>query len=185
MRDGAPPLSVMDFVWKEINDISMNPQKTCGFTPYLMFMIEDVTSRSFPKEGKHIPFRPKPTKKPLIPPAQISSPLRADPTPQQQPAAAEPVRPTSYTGQTGRYEQGQSSGQQREKSSSPIKKLFGLMFGMIHSHHAVKTRLHEERNAHKKLQKDMKEVKSALYPNSTPSPLGSEERESNPHTPFE
>jgi hypothetical protein len=31
----------------------------------------------------------------------------------------------------------------------------------------------------------MKEVKKALYPNRTPSPLGSEERESNPPTPFE
>jgi hypothetical protein len=31
----------------------------------------------------------------------------------------------------------------------------------------------------------MKEVKKALYPNKTPSPLGSEERESNPPTPFE
>jgi hypothetical protein len=81
MRDGAPPLSVMNFVWEEIKGISMNPQKTCGFTPYLIFMIEDVTSRSFSKEGKHMPFRPKPTKKPLIPPAQVASPPRANPTP--------------------------------------------------------------------------------------------------------
>jgi hypothetical protein len=56
---------------------------------------------------------------------------------------------------------------------------------MCHSHHAIKTRLHEERKARKKLQKDMKEVKKALYPNKTPSPPGSEERESNPPTPFE
>jgi hypothetical protein len=69
MRDGALPLSVMDFVWEEIKGISMNPQKTCSFTPYLMFIIEDVTSKSFPKEGKHMPFRPNPTKKPLIPQA--------------------------------------------------------------------------------------------------------------------
>jgi hypothetical protein len=96
-RDGAPPLSVMDFVWEEIKDISMNPQKTCGFRPYLTFMIEDVTSRSFSKEGKHMPFRPKPTKKHLIPLAQVSSPPRADPTPQQQQNRSDclviPVRP--------------------------------------------------------------------------------------------
>jgi hypothetical protein len=83
MRDGALPLSVMDFVWEEIKGISMNPQKTCGFTPYLMFIIEDVMGRNFSKEGKHMPFRPNPTKKPLIPLAQVSSPRRADPTPQQ------------------------------------------------------------------------------------------------------
>jgi hypothetical protein len=56
---------------------------------------------------------------------------------------------------------------------------------MCRSHHAIVTRLHEERKAHKKLQKDMKEVKSSLYPNRTPSPPGSEKRESNPPTSFE
>jgi hypothetical protein len=55
---------------------------------------------------------------------------------------------------------------------------------MCRSYHAVETRLHEERKARKKLQKDMKEIKKALYPNKTPSPPGSEERESNPPTPF-
>jgi hypothetical protein len=81
MRDGVPSLSVMDFVWEEIKGISMNPQKTCGFTPCLMFIIEDVMGRNVPKEGKHMPIRPNPTKKPLIPLAQVSSPPRADPTP--------------------------------------------------------------------------------------------------------
>jgi hypothetical protein len=93
MRDGAPPLNVMDFVWEEIKGISLNPQKNCGFVPYLMFIIEDVTGRNFPKEGKHMLFKPNPIKKPLISPAQVSSPPRINPTPQQQPAAVEPVRP--------------------------------------------------------------------------------------------
>jgi hypothetical protein len=61
----------------------------------------------------------------------------------------------------------------------------GLLFGMCHSHHAIETRLHVERIAPKKLQKEMKEVKKALYPNKTPSPPGSKERESNPPTQFE
>jgi hypothetical protein len=58
-----------------------------------VFIIEDVMGKSFPKEGKYMPFRPNPTKKPLIPPAQVSSPPIADPTPQQQPIAEESVRP--------------------------------------------------------------------------------------------
>jgi hypothetical protein len=56
---------------------------------------------------------------------------------------------------------------------------------MCRSHHAIETRLHEERKPHKKPQKDMNEVKKALYPNKTPSPPGSEERESNSSTSFE
>jgi hypothetical protein len=83
MRDGAPPLSMMDFVWEEIKGITLNPQKNCGFASYLMFIIEDVIGRNFPMEGKHMPFRPNPTKKPLIPSTQVSSPPRVDPTPQQ------------------------------------------------------------------------------------------------------
>jgi hypothetical protein len=55
---------------------------------------------------------------------------------------------------------------------------------MCHSHHAEETRLHEERKARKKLQKDMKEVKKALYSNKTPSPPSFEERESNPPLPL-
>jgi hypothetical protein len=185
MRDGAPAFSVIDYIWEEIKCITLNPQKNCVFAPYLMFIIKDVTNRSFPKDVFHMPLRTTPTKKSLIPPAQASSPPKADPTPQQQHEAAEPVRPAGYTGQTDLSDQGQSSTQQREKSSSPIKKLFGLLFGLCRSHHAIETRHHEERNARKKLQKDMKEVKKELYPNKTLFPLGSKERESNPPTPFQ
>jgi hypothetical protein len=106
MRDGAPAFSVIDYIWEEIKDISLNPQKNCAFAPYLMFIIEDVTNRSFPKDGFHMPLRITPTKKPLIPPAEASSPPRVDPTPQQQHEAAEPVRPTGYTGQIGLGDQG-------------------------------------------------------------------------------
>jgi hypothetical protein len=48
LRDGAPPFSVIDYICEEIKGISLNPQKNCGFTPYLMFLIEDVTGTSFP-----------------------------------------------------------------------------------------------------------------------------------------
>jgi hypothetical protein len=51
MRDGALPLNVMDFVWEEIKGISLNPQKNCGFMPYLIFIIEDVMGRKF-SEGR-------------------------------------------------------------------------------------------------------------------------------------
>jgi hypothetical protein len=40
--------------------------------------------------------------------------------------------------------------------------MFGLLFGMCHSHHAIETRLHEERKACKKLQKDMKSRKLSI-----------------------
>jgi hypothetical protein len=33
LRDGAPPFSVIDYIWKEIKVISLNPQKNYGFAP--------------------------------------------------------------------------------------------------------------------------------------------------------
>jgi hypothetical protein len=39
MRDGVPSFSVMNLVWEEIKGISINPQKTCGIAPYLIFII--------------------------------------------------------------------------------------------------------------------------------------------------
>jgi hypothetical protein len=87
----------MDFVWEEIKGISLNPQKNCGFAPYLIFIIEDVTNRSFPKGGFHMPFQPNPTKKPLIPPSHITSPPRADLTPHHQQWLVELVRPVCVT----------------------------------------------------------------------------------------
>jgi hypothetical protein len=41
----------------------LEPEKTCGFAPYLIFMIKDVTNRSFPKDEFHMPMRINPTKK--------------------------------------------------------------------------------------------------------------------------
>jgi hypothetical protein len=69
MRGGAPPFSVIDYIWEEIKGISLNSQNNCGFAPYLMFIIKDVINRSFPNDGFHMPLRTTPTKKPLIPPA--------------------------------------------------------------------------------------------------------------------
>jgi hypothetical protein len=82
-RDGAPPFSVIDFIWEEIKGIFLNPQKNCGSAPYLMFIIKDITNRRFPKDGFHMPLRTNPTKKPLIPPAHVASPPKIESTPQQ------------------------------------------------------------------------------------------------------
>jgi hypothetical protein len=90
-RDGALDFSVIGYVWEEIKGISMNPQKKCSFAPYIVFIIEDVTNRDFPKDGFHTPLRTIPTKKPLIPLAHIASPPRPELDPQQHQQADEPI----------------------------------------------------------------------------------------------
>jgi hypothetical protein len=48
--------SIFDFIWKEIKAISENPLKSCGYAPYLMHMIERVTTHTFLCEKKHHPY---------------------------------------------------------------------------------------------------------------------------------
>jgi hypothetical protein len=50
---------VFDFIWKEINAISKNPLKSCGYAAYLMHMIERVTAHTFLYEKEHHPLRIK------------------------------------------------------------------------------------------------------------------------------
>jgi hypothetical protein len=50
---------VFDFIWVEIKAISKNPLKSCGYAPYIMHMIEQVTARIFHCEKEHHPLRTK------------------------------------------------------------------------------------------------------------------------------
>jgi hypothetical protein len=48
---------VSDFIWEEIKTISENPQRLCGYAPYIMHIIEKVSNRKFLKDTKHEPFK--------------------------------------------------------------------------------------------------------------------------------
>ena len=43
MAPDARPFSVFDFIWSEIRSVGERPLKGCGFAPYIMHMIEQVT----------------------------------------------------------------------------------------------------------------------------------------------
>jgi hypothetical protein len=51
--------SVFYFIWEEIKVISENPLKNYAYAPYLMHMIERVTTRIFFCEKEHHPLRIK------------------------------------------------------------------------------------------------------------------------------
>jgi hypothetical protein len=44
---------VFDFIWEEIKAISENPLKSCGYTPYIMHMIERVLGCTFGYDKEH------------------------------------------------------------------------------------------------------------------------------------
>jgi hypothetical protein len=75
--------STFDFIWEEIKAISENPLKSCGYAPYIMHMIERVTTRTFYCKKEHHPLRIKNDLKALVEDRRvtagqpISSPPRA------------------------------------------------------------------------------------------------------------
>ena len=67
LRPGAPPFSAGDFIWQKIKNLSEDPKKICSYSPYIMYMIESVSKLDFPKNVKHKPLRPNPSKEPRLP----------------------------------------------------------------------------------------------------------------------
>jgi hypothetical protein len=55
---------VFEYIVDEIWNISTNPARSCGFAPYIQFMIETVAHEKFYKDVKHEPLRPAMPKDP-------------------------------------------------------------------------------------------------------------------------
>jgi hypothetical protein len=54
-----PKFSVVDYIWEEIHFISGSPQKSCGYAPYLMHVIETITNYTFVYDHDHKSFHLK------------------------------------------------------------------------------------------------------------------------------
>jgi hypothetical protein len=55
---------VFEYIVDEIWNIATNPARSCGFAPYIQFMIETVAHEKFYKDVKHEPLRPTVPKDP-------------------------------------------------------------------------------------------------------------------------
>jgi hypothetical protein len=49
---------VFEYIVDEIWNIATNPLRSCGFAPYIQYMIEVVTKKKFYKDSRHDPLRP-------------------------------------------------------------------------------------------------------------------------------
>jgi hypothetical protein len=67
MKPGEPAFHVGDFLWKEIKNSSENPQRLCSYGPYISYIIKKVTQRAYPKDTKHHPLQPKPSRTVRVP----------------------------------------------------------------------------------------------------------------------
>jgi hypothetical protein len=146
--------SIFDFIWEEINAISENPLKSCGYAPYLMYMIERVIAQIFFCEKEHHPL-------------QIKNDLRA-PVDDSRAAAPHSPPPRDARGR----------GQPRDKPLSPIQKIFSVLFGMCKSQHIADVRAQYERHEKRKITKSVKEIRTHLNLQPPSSPVASEGEES-------
>jgi hypothetical protein len=67
-----------DYIIDEIWNIAINPQRSCGFTPYIIYMIEVAAYEKFYKDAAHEPLHPVVPKGPAR--HHISPPLDVAPT---------------------------------------------------------------------------------------------------------
>jgi hypothetical protein len=147
--------SVFDFIWGEIKAISESPLKSCGYAPYIIHMIERVMGRSFGYDKEHHPL-------------QIKNDLRA-PVEERRAAASHSSPPRAARGR----------GQQRNKSLSPIQKIFSLLFGMCKSQHAADVRAQHERRERRKITKSVKEIRTHLTLQPPSAPIASKGEKSS------
>jgi hypothetical protein len=69
-------------------------------------------------------------------------------------------------------------GQQRDKTQSPIRKIFSLLFRICKSQHAADVKSQHERHKRKKIIKSVKEIHTHLNLHTPSSPIVSEGEES-------
>jgi hypothetical protein len=117
-------------------------------------MIESVTAHTFVCEKEHHPLR-------------IKNDLRGP---------VEDTRAVAPHSSPPRAARGR--GQQRDKSLSPIRKIFSLLFGICKSQHAADVKAQHESRERKKITKSVKEIRAHLNLHPHSSPIASEGEES-------
>jgi hypothetical protein len=119
-----------------------------------MHMIERVTARTFFYEKEHHPLR-------------IKNDFRA-PVEESRAATPHSSPPRAARGR----------GQPRDNPSSPIRKIFSLLFEMCKSQHATDVKAQHEIRERRKINKSVKEIHTHLNLQPPSSPIVSEGEES-------
>jgi hypothetical protein len=170
--------SVVDYIWEEIHTISSSPQKSCGYAPYLMHIIEAITNYTFGYDHEHKPFH---LKNDVVGPsladlASAQTNIRGLEVPEQ-PAAATPSRAERPS-----HGRGRGRGQQHvQKPPSPLRKLFNFWCGSCMKASDV---VHKEMQLRKRDSRMIRLVYENPSPtNRPPIPLApSDDEDSEPET---
>jgi hypothetical protein len=151
MAPNAGLFSIFDFIWCEIQSVGgEKPVKGCGFGPYIMYMIEQVTRHQFDYDRPH---------KVLKIVANLPEVGVPPPGPGGAVAAVEVDAPDVGAAAAG----GASppprapprSSSRRRSPPSPIRRLFNVIFGMCKD---SEVRQRKEREARRKDTQTLKQI---------------------------
>jgi hypothetical protein len=169
MSPSEPEFSVVDYIWEEIRTISGSPQKSCGYAPYFMHVIEEITNYTFGYDHEHKTFH---LKNDVVGPslanlARAQANIGGQEVPEQPTAAAAPSRAARPS-----HGRARGRGQQHvQKPPSPLRKLFNFWCGSCMKANDV---VHKERQLRKR---DSRMIR-LMYQNPSPT-----NRPPMPHAP--
>ena len=158
----ARPFSVFDFIWCEIRSVGERPLKGCGFAPYIMHKIEQVTEHTFEYDKIHKAL------KIVVDLPEIGVPLVGP----EVAAAIEADAPTSGATAGGASPPPRVSPHSTSHRGSPplpIHRFFSSIFGMCRD---IQVRQQKEREARRKDTRTIKQIAARLElepPRSPPS----------------
>ena len=59
MARGGAPFCIFDYIWNELRRAMNDSRKGLPYAPYIMYMIERVSKKTFCKDHAHLPFHPR------------------------------------------------------------------------------------------------------------------------------
>ena len=124
MAPDARPFSVFDFIWCEIWSVGERPLKGCGFPPYIMHMIEQVTGHTFEYDKVHKAL------KIVVDLPEVGVPLVGPGGGAAAPEADAPTGGAAARGVSPLPHAPSCSSSHHRSPSSPIRKMFSAIFGM-------------------------------------------------------
>jgi hypothetical protein len=129
MSPSEPEFSVVDYIWEEIHSISGLPQKSCGYAPYLMHVIEAITNYTFVYDHEHKPFH---LKNDVVGPSladleRAQANIGGQEAPDQPTAAAAPSRAARPS-----HGRGVDVGNNKCKSPLPHLEIIQLLVWVLH-----------------------------------------------------
>ena len=179
MTPSEPAFSVFDFVWEEIKDISMSPNRSCGYGAILMHMIETKINKRFEYDYTHTPlvikldYHPGPTLAQVLQARQQAEVAGGSGTAHDDEIREDNTAPPPPPPPQAHATHSPPRDHYVEKPVSPMRKIFNLFAGICKSQRDIQVEQRAQRIRDKKRDDRLKRMYTHMKispPCSPPSP---------------